>query len=198
MGYETASTYTGKFELTFPFIVLQQIQIIQRIYSMELRDKEKIFKNNIGEQVIEDEDTRYSFLQSVEMFGSLLYPYFISNDNYKGIKKEEFEEYCDLLDKELVEIIDDDNFKKIAKNVFFIKKEESIYDKIKNDASFKSQLNAFFLNYKIKEARKVFRRLIGLFKEHDFLANKYYTDSADVDSSDVYDESKDELLWEDR
>jgi hypothetical protein len=80
-------------KLTYQQIVMKQITIIQKICSRELRDGEKTIKNLIGEQTIEGEDTRYTFLQSVELFGSLLSPYF-----GKSEVKEEFDEFCYLFD----------------------------------------------------------------------------------------------------
>jgi len=192
MSYNSSYQYFGNQPVTYPQIVMQQIQVIQTIYSKELKDGDKILKNALGEQVIEGEDTRYSFLQSVEMFGALLEPYFIvGTKEYKGIRMEEFDKFCELLDKELVEIISDEEFQKLIKKIFFLKDGEKINDKLKSDEHFRNQLNLFFLNYKIKEARRVFRRLIKLFEENDFLASSGYNDSADEDSSMVWDESKD-------
>ena len=193
MGY--SGTY-GNQQITFPQIVMEQIKIIQTIYSKELRDGDRVLKNALGEQLIEGEDSRYSFLQSIELFGSLLTPYFIEGSKtYTGIKYPEFEKYCELLDKELVEILQDDDFKKLITKVFYISPDENLIEKIKKDESFRTQLHIFFLNYKIKEARRVFRRLIQLLKEHDFLASQSYTDG-DFDSSNVYDEEKDgPLEW---
>jgi len=184
--------YNADNVISYPQIVMEQVQIIQKVYSKELRDGDKVFKNAIGEQIIEGEDTRYSFLQSVEFFGSLLSPYFIDST------KEPFENYCNLLDKEIVEMLDDKNFIKEAKKVFFMKEEEKLIDKIKEDKLFKSQLNIFLLNYKVKEARKLFRILVDLFKAHDFLANQSYTDSETVSDSMTYiDEGEDDLKFDD-
>jgi len=195
MGYYSARNYQSN-ELTYPQIVMNQVKIIQSIYSKELRDGEKILKNALGEQVIEAEDTRYSFLQSVEMFGNLLEPYFIEGtEKYKGIRKEEFNTFCELLDKELVEILEVDDFVERARKIFFIDEDEDLMNKAKNDSAFKTQLNTYFLNYKIKEARRIFRRLIKLFEENDFLASQGYAD-AEEDSSMIYDESVDGPLDE--
>jgi len=190
MGFYSSNNYQNH-EITFPSIVMNQVKIIQSIYSKELRDGEKILKNALGEQVIEAEDTRYSFLQSVEMFGNLLEPYFIKGtERYKGIKKDEFDDFCELLDKELVEILEVDDFVERARKIFFIDEDEDLMNKAKNDTAFKTQLNTYFLNYKIKEARRIFRRLIKLFEENDFLASQGYSDSEE-DSSMIYDESVD-------
>jgi hypothetical protein len=176
--------------ITYQMIVMEQVQIIQKIYSKELRNGDKIFKNAIGEQTIEGEDTRYSFLQAVEFFGDLLTPYFIEGtETYTGIKLPEFLAYSDLLDKELITMLEDEKFLKEIKKVFFLDKDEKIENKIKTDEKFRNQLNLFFLNYKIKEARRIFRRLVELFKEHDFLTTQGYVDQED--ESMVYDEARD-------
>jgi hypothetical protein len=192
----TNYSYQNQFVITFPQIVMEQVQAIQKIYSKELRNGDKILKNAIGEQIIEGEDTRYSFLQAVEMFGSLLYPYFIENasEDYKGISKEEFDNYCDLLDKELIEFLEDKDFQKLAKQVFFIEDNKSIADIIKEDEVKRNQLNLFFLNYKIKESRKIFRRLVQLFYDNDFLTTTGFSDSANVGGTEAYDESSDGSL----
>jgi len=178
--------------ITFPQIVMEQIQIIQKIYSKELRDGDKILKNALGEQIIEGEDTRYSFLQAVETFGSLLFPYFITNI------KDPFKKYCELLDKEIIEIIEEEEFSNAAIKVFMLDKNINLIEKIKADEKFRSQLNLFFLNYKIKHARHMFRKLIQLFKDNDFLSNEIYTDS-EVDSSSMtyVDKGDDDLVFTD-
>lgn len=190
MGYESYQNNYKTFNMTFPQIVMQQVLIIQNIYSHELRDGDKILKNALGEQVIEGEDTRYSFLQAVEFFGSLLTPYFIEGtDKYKGIRIGEFNAYCELLDKELVEILKDETFLKTVKKVFFLEDKIKVEDKVKNDEKFLNQLNLFFLNYKIKEGRRIFRRLVELFHEHDYLATQGYVDQAS--NYDTYDDEVD-------
>jgi hypothetical protein len=191
MSYQNYQYY-GQSVVTYPQIVMNQIQIIQKIYSKELKDGDKILKNAIGEQVIEGEDSRYSFLQAVEMFGALLEPYFIiGTEKYTGIKKEEFDKFCELLNMELVEMINDNVFKENVIKIFFLDKKINLLEKLKTDDGFKNQLNLFFLNYKIKEARRVFRRLIKLFEENDFLTTTGYNDSESEDTSMIYDETKD-------
>jgi len=178
--------YTNNFgqqAITYPQLIMQQIQTIQKIYSKELKDGDKVYKSNIGEQLIEGEDTRYSFLQAVEMFGSLLFPYFLETT------PPQFNAYCELLDKELVEIIIDDTFLKKVKLVFDLDKEK-ITEKIKDDEGFRTQLNVFFLNYKVVAARKMFRELIQLFKDNSFLENQGYTDNAAGGGLD-YNEAED-------
>jgi hypothetical protein len=184
--------YFDKFSnvVTFPQIVMEQIKKLQEIYSKELRDGDKILKNVLGEQVIEGEDTRYSFLQAVECLGILLAPYFIAARN----NEELFTAYSSLLDKELVEFLTDENFSSRAKLVFNIPKNVSLIEKAKQDDKFMNQLNLFFLNYKLQEGRKIFRMLVQLFKDHDFLSVETFTDSQLVNDSMSYIDEGDEKL----
>jgi len=163
--------YYDKDEITFKSLVMKQVQKIQEITSKELRDGEKTVKNLIGEQVVDAEDTRYSYLQSIEMFGSLLYPYLITI-NETDYKKE-FDEFCNLYDIELAEAIKDKDFKKELKNYFVI---EEVTQKEINSKGLLQQVNIYLLNYKIKEARKMFRLLFTLVKHYDFFGATSYTD----------------------
>jgi hypothetical protein len=175
--------------LTYSQLVLRQIKTIQEISAKELRDSSKIVKNLIGEQTIEAEDTRYSFLQSVELFGSLLSPYFtetISNS---------FDDFCKLYDMELIDAINDEEFKEELREFFKLKNNETISNKIENDDAIKNQANIYFLNYKIKEARRIFRELVKLFKDNDFLTQETYGDSSGnaEDSMDAIDEEESDM-----
>ena len=92
-------------KLTYQQIVMGQIKIIQAISSKELRDSTKTIKNFIGEQIVEAEDTRISYLQAVETFGSLLSPYMTDKNMI-----ESFENFCNLNDMELKEAFQDEEF----------------------------------------------------------------------------------------
>lgn len=161
-----AFNYDSK--VTFPDLVMDQIKIIQNICSKELRDGDKVLKNAMGEQIIEGDDTRYSFLQSVEVLGSMLSPYFGDTD----IK---FNEFCEYYDTELIEILDGDDevFKKKLKSIF-----DKTPEEVKEDEALRAQVNIFLLNDKIKEGRKMFRELIKVFKNNSFLGDSAYGDNA--------------------
>lgn len=168
---------------TFPDLVMEQIKIIQKICSRELRDGDKVLKNAMGEQIIEGDDTRYSFLQSVEVLGSMLSPYFGNSD----IK---FKEFCEYYDAELIEVLNDKEFVKTLKDIF-----NTTPEKVKSDEVVRSQVNIFFLNDKIKEGRKMFRELIGVFKNSSFLTDEAYGDSgSDAGSLDAVDNSEEDIL----
>lgn len=159
--------YHNEVKTTFPDLIINQIQIIQKICSKELMDGDKILKNALGEQVIEGDDTRYSFLQSVELLGSLLSPYFGNS----GIK---FDEYCEYCDTELIELLDSEDFQKKLKDIFGVEDVQRVRD----DEGLRAQINVFLLNDKIKEGRKIFRELIKIFKDNAFLAEESYGDGA--------------------
>jgi len=170
---------------TFPDLVMEQIKIIQKICSRELRDGDKILKNAMGEQIIEGDDTRYSFLQSVEVLGSMLSPYFGNSD----IK---FKEFCEYYDAELIEIIDGEAFQKKLTEMF-----NKTADDVKASEELQAQVNLFLLNDKIKEGRKIFRELIKVFKNNNFLGEEAYGDGASgADNSplDANDDSTEDLL----
>jgi len=174
MGYYQDS------KTTYQQLVMEQIKIIQNICSKELRDGDKILKNAMGEQIIEGEDTRYSFLQSVECLGSMLTPWFGNIMDIDGEEQNAFEQFCDYYDVELIEILEDNEFKKKIKDIFDIKD----IDQLKKDVSLQQQVNIFLLNDKIKEARKIFRLLIKVFKSNDFLGGQSYGEGSGGGSID--------------
>ncbi len=173
--------------LSYQQLVYNQIKTIQSITSKELRDGSKIIKNLMGEQAIEEEDTRFSYLQSVELLGSMLSPYFNSSIT------EEFDDYCTLLDMELIEAIKDTDFINEIKSMFNIK--EKVVEKINEDDETKNQVNVYFLNEKIKVARRMFRSLVKLFKDNDYLSAETYGDSGagegEDESFDATDDGED-------
>lgn len=172
-------------KITFQQIVMKQLMVLQKILSKELRDGKKEIKNLLGTQTIEEEDTRFSYLQSAEFFGSLLSPYFGD-----GLTKE-FNDFCNLLDIELLEAMEDKEFLQLLCKGFGLKS----IDTKKQDEKYTDQFNIFLLNLKIKEARKLVRSLIKLFKDKDFLNNESYSESSaetdeglDADGDDFEEE----------
>lgn len=184
MGYYNDS------KTTYQQLVMDQIKNIQNICAKELRDGDKVLKNAMGEQVIEGEDTRYSFLQSVELLGSMLTPWFGNIMKVEGSDENAFEQFCEYYDVELVEVLEDDNFKKKLKDIFGVEDPQ----KLKEDEALRSQVNVFLLNDKIKEARKIFRLLIKVFKSNDFLGGQSYGEgSGEIDTgNDAFVEDDEE------
>lgn len=183
--------YNSQQPVTYPQLIIKQIEIIQGICSKELNDGEKVTKNLIGEQTIHGEDTRHSFLQSVELLGSLLSPWFPKEDEKTENITSQFNYFCEVYDMELSEALQDEDFKKLVCDSFNIKDTNKIITQIK-DNKLDTEINAFFLNIKIKEGRKIFRSLVKLFKHHDFLKEESFGDSGEdngMTANDDEDES---------
>ena len=183
--------YNYQQPVTYPQLIIKQIEIIQSICSKELNDGEKVTKNLIGEQTIHGEDTRHSFLQSVELLGSLLSPWFPKEDEKTENITSQFNYFCEVYDMELSEALQDEDFKKLVCDSFNIKDTNKIITQIK-DNKLDTEINAFFLNIKIKEGRKIFRALVKLFKDHDFLKEESFGDSGEdngMTANDDEDES---------
>jgi len=163
--------------ITYQQLVMGQIKIIQNIASKELRDSTKTVKNLVGEQLIEAEDTRHSFLQSIEILGSLLSPYF--NDDTKV--KSSFNNYCELLYTELKGALEDKEFKESVEKLF---NKKNIMEIIQTDDDVRSKVNIYLLNFKIREGKEMFRILLKVFKDHEFLTESSYGEgSSDTDSN---------------
>lgn len=175
--------YYEESKLTYQQIVMGQIKKIQDISAKELRDGEKTIKNLIGEQLIEGEDTRFSYLQSVEMLGSLLSPYFSPE------VKKDFEDFCNLYDMELTTAMEDKEFLEELKDIF--NKEIKKID-LKEDY-IKTQTNIYFLNFKIITARRMFRTLIKLFKDNSFLNSEAYGEGSGNSSDEGLDAIDEEI-----
>lgn len=170
MNYQYGTPTTT---LTYPQLIMKQIERIQNICSKELRDATNIIKTPIGEQVYDNEDTRYSFLQSVELLGSLLNPYFNKNKAKNVDVQEEFEKFVNFYDMELIEALNNQEFTKSIKDRF-----DLVIDIKKIDSKTKQELLTYLLTEKCKYGRKIFRILIQCFKDNDFLANESFTDSS--------------------
>ena len=178
----------GNDAITFPQLVYGQIKKIQEICSKELRDGDKIIKNALGEQTIEGEDTRYSYLQSIDVLGSLLSSYF--NDKIK----KQFNEFVDICDIELIEAIEDKDFIDLLSLTLGKEKSKDLANQLKKVSAMQVTANTFLLNYKIQEARKMFRSLIKLFKDNGFLAQESFGDTggAPADNGmDAFEEDED-------
>jgi hypothetical protein len=174
MDYYKQNTYS------FPQLVFKQIQIIQEICKKELRGGDKIIKNLVGEQEIENEDTRQSYLQSIDLLGSLLSPYFGSD------LTTNFDKFILSYQMELKEALEDKEFKKEICENFNIKEEDKEYGVIqilRKDKNLMNEINVYFLNEKLKFARIIFRDLIKCFKDNNFLTQESYGESGSAEDS---------------
>jgi hypothetical protein len=162
--------------VTFPSIVMKQIQIIQQITAKELRDGTRTIITPIGEQIYENEDSRYSFLQAVENFGSLLQPYFNEKTDTA------FKNFLEVYDAELIEALKDEDFLEDLEDRFGIKK-QGLKERANSDGKLKTELLTIFLNEKCKSARKMFRQLVQCFKDNDYLGSESFNEGTGIDDS---------------
>jgi len=165
--------------LSYPQLVFNQIRTIQELCKKELKSGDKIYKNLVGEQVVENEDTRFSYLQSIEVLASLLFPYFpkkIENSKVEDINFE-FESFTELFNKELIEYLTvQENLQEVSN---FFGKSLDTKEKITEDEKRLSQVYSFFMNKKLKSARSLFRSLLILFKNNDFLEGQSYGEGSE-------------------
>jgi hypothetical protein len=147
-------------KLEFRDIVLQHIKKILEISSVELReDRKKIIQNNFS-QVVETEDTRASYVQAIENLAYVLIPYF--DENTKSVF-DECNKIINGFDFEVKEILKEE----LAR----VKKEKENLNE-----------NLFFIEMRLRSAKKLFIELNMLLKRNDYL------------KSAVYGEDKDELV----
>lgn len=171
--------------LSYPQLIFNQIKKVQEIAAKELRDGDKVIKNLIGEQLIEQEDTRLSYLQAVETLGSLLSPYFDKDtaDSFKS-----FQEFYDI---ELEEALEDEEFKEKAEKILG----KDVVKNLGTDKKDEVRGYAFFLQQKIICARDMFRELLLLFKNLDFLGNEEFNDVATTNGSmEAVDDSEEDIF----
>lgn len=170
--------------VTYPQLVLRQIQKIQDICQKELKGGDKIFKNLLGEQIVESEDSRQAYLQSIDLLGSLLSPYFTPKTTTK------FDKFVELYQMELKSALKDDEFKKEVTDYFDLDTKNTA-ELLKDDKTLQ-EFNLYLLNFKIKNARIMFRQLIQCFKENDFLAQETYGEGDSSGGNDDMLDASDE------
>lgn len=160
--------YTQNKEITFRDVVLGAEQKVLEILSKELRLSKKIIPmgEHRSELVIEEEDTRESFIQAVQGMGLILKPYF---DEQMEKAYGDFDELVDLFyfefyikHKEFVE----NTFKIMGDN--FETEEKKVTQKT---------VEAIFQRYSIRKAKLIFRELNLLLKRQDYLKNAIYGDT---------------------
>jgi hypothetical protein len=150
--------------LEFRQIVLGHIKRILEISSHELRDStRRIMKPNTTE-TIEQEDTRYSYIQSIENLAFVLMPYFD-----KEITKI-YNECC--------AVINSYDFK-IEKQ--FKKEIDAILTELGKDSL---NLKPYCLDKKIFYAKKLFIELNKLLHRNDYLKSTVYGDESDEVASE--------------
>jgi len=142
------SYYRGsKDSIEFRQIVLQHIQKILEISSRELRDRSRIIQHERYAEGVEEEDTRYSYIQAIENFAYILLPYF---------DKEMKEIY-----KKCIKVISGFGFE-----VLEVLKEE--FKEVELDGDTKKE-DAFILEMRIRYSKDLFCNLNLLLKRQDYL-----------------------------
>ena len=143
----------GTDKLEFRFIVLTQIKSILDLSSSELRNTTKTIIHSNHTETIENEDTRYAYIQSIENLAYILSPYFD-----KTIKPKY---------KESIGVINSLPFEILKK---FKKEFDETYKATKDD----DLENWFPLRIKIRYAKELFYELNQLLKRQSYLNSAVY------------------------
>jgi len=161
-------------------IIFKHQQKCLDILSKELRLAKRVIPlgPNKAELVLEEEDTRISFIQSSQAFAMLLRPFF--DEDMKEIYGD-FDELCDMFTFEFYNKYKEQIEKDIAleKKIFQEKYEE---EKEESKVSIK-QISELHLRYRIRRAKQIFKELNLLLKRNDFLKGNMYDDD-DEDEED--------------
>ncbi len=151
-------------------IVSRHIDKILEILSKELKNKQTLIPQigSRAEIVLEEEDTRQSFVQSVQALSYLLSPW-----HDKEIEK---------LEKEFDEITDGTNAKYLTKYQDEIKKELDLQKKLKINEH-EEVGDAFSLSYrrwhKVTKGKQMFKMLNKLLYSNDYLKGSIYGEGGD-------------------
>jgi len=155
MARHNQSSY-GSDKLEFRQIVLSHIKRILDISSHELRDTTTTRSHGNFNETIECEDTRRSYIQSIENLSYVLLPYF--DDDMSKIYDE-----C----IEMITLFSYEIKKKLKED----------YDKIVSEVS-KDDVSANWITeVRIKYAKKMFVGLNQLLHRNDYLKSSIYGDS---------------------
>jgi hypothetical protein len=170
----------GKKEKNLREIVLSAVEKVLEILSKELRLYKKVipigsYRSDI---IVEEEDTRKSFIQAVQGLALILKPYFDEEMNSVYI---DFDELCDMF-----------SFEFYNKYKEFITETKKIQDKTfsgKNEEIDSSYVKLLHLTFKIRKAKEIFRELNLLLKRNDYLKSEIYGEGSDeVVEDDEVDE----------
>lgn len=130
----------------FREIILSHLKKILDISSNELRQKTTVKFNPNGEQIKEEEDTRESYIQSVEALAIVLLPYF---DEEMTKVYQECEKILFAYNYELKKL--------------FSKEIENFEEQSQADPTF------FYIRLRINHAKKLFKELNLLLKRQGYL-----------------------------
>lgn len=168
-------------EKSFRDIVLNAVEKVLEINSKELRLYQRIVPmTQRSDLIIEEEDTRISFCQSVQGLALILKPYF---DNKMEEVYGDFDELVDCYYYEFFE-----KYRDYVDNLF--KTERRLFISQDNNNSINSEeVKQILQHYKVKRAKEIFRELNLLLKRQDYLQSSIYGDTEHSD--DVIEEEAD-------
>jgi len=168
-------------EKSFREIVLSAVETINRILSEELRLRKSFM--NIGENTnpisIIEEDTRISFIQSVQALALILNPYF---DKQMKEAYGDFDELCDYFDAEFY-----NNYKEKIDKI--MEEEQKAFGKTYELG--KTEIRKIFIIEKIRRSKIIFKELNLLLKRQNYLASEIY---GEQDDSVIEDDSEEDKL----
>jgi hypothetical protein len=176
------NTY-GQKEKSFRDIVLKAVEKVYEILSKELRLYKKIvpFSNHRSDLVIEEEDTRESFVQAVQGLALILKPYF--DDEMEKVY-DGFDDLCDMYYFEFY-----NTYKDYIKET--IKLRDELFTSEEKDID-SALIESMRIKFKIKSAKVVFRELNKLLKRQDYLKSAIYGDT-ESDDEVVEDDDKEDI-----
>ena len=154
---ETTNSYTNE-KIEFRQIVLGHIKRILELSSHELRDSTRYITHVNHSDKIEQEDTRFSYIQAIENLAYILIPYF--DDEMLQV----YERCVRIINAFGYEV------KRILKKT---------YEKIKEDTGKDDLGNAFVLEMKLRYTKKLFIALNMLLKRNDYLKSAVYGEDKD-------------------
>ena len=157
-------------------IVFKQQQKILEILSKELRLSKKVIPlgPNRADLVIEEEDTRVSFVQSVQAFGLILKPHF---DEAMEKVYGDFDELCDYFTFEY--------YNKYKKYILELDSaERNTWGEDKNEKITSTRINKILLKERVRKAKQIFKELNLLLKRNDYLRGSVYGEDDDIDDID--------------
>jgi len=154
-------------KLEFRQIVLAHIKRILEISSHELRDTTRCIQQTTHTQVVEQEDTRYSYIQAIENLAYVLIPYFDER------MQKEYDECIKIIDGLVFEVME---------------QLKDRYEQICEITETKVSQKGFALEMKISSAKKLFRELNQLLKRVDYLKSAVF---GETDDETIEDEEED-------
>ncbi len=159
---ETQNNYNVD-KLEFRQIVLGHIKRILEIGSHELRDTTRQIDTANHTQIIEQEDTRYSYIQAIENLAYVLIPYF--DDEILQVY-----ERCERIIN---------GFGYEVRNIL-----NKTFERIKKETGKENLENVFVLEMRLRYSKKLFIALNMLLKRNDYLKSAIYGEEKDEVAQD--------------